>query len=312
MKPRLAIILGPTGAGKSDLAVDVAVACGAEIVNADSQQVYRGMNIGTWKPSEQARRRVPHHLIDVVEPDQEFNAALFREKALAAVGDIQARGKNALVCGGTGLYIKALLYGLFVGPGRDAEVRQRLEREAREQGLGPLYRRLKEVDPRSAASIHPNDPHRIIRALEVLELTGKELSLWQSEHGFRESGYETLKIGVDRKREELYALINRRCEEMFELGLIEEARKLADQGYGLDLKPLQSIGYRHAGLFLRGEKSREEALDLMKRDTRKLAKRQLTWFRADKEIRWFHPEKDRRQILEALVSFFAAKDESRV
>jgi tRNA dimethylallyltransferase len=309
MKPRLAIILGPTGAGKSDLAVGVAAACEAEIINADSQQVYRGMNIGTWKPSEEARSRAPHHLIDVVEPDQEFNAAIFREKAVAAVGEIHARGKNALVCGGTGLYIKALLHGLFVGPGRDEQVRRRLEREAQEQGLGPLYQRLKEADPRSAASIHPNDRHRIIRALEVLELTGKELSRWQSEHGFRESAYETLKIGLDREREELYALINRRCEEMFALGLIDEARELVDQGYGLDLKPLQSIGYRHAGLYLRGEKSREEALDLMKRDTRKLAKRQLTWFRADKEIRWFHPEKERDQIVKTVASFFKGKGE---
>jgi tRNA dimethylallyltransferase len=196
---------------------------------------------------------------------------------------------------------------LFVGPGRDEQVRRRLEREAQEQGLGPLYQRLKEADPRSAASIHPNDRHRIIRALEVLELTGKELSRWQSEHGFRESAYETLKIGLDREREELYALINRRCEEMFALGLIDEARELVDQGYGLDLKPLQSIGYRHAGLYLRGEKSREEALDLMKRDTRKLAKRQLTWFRADKEIRWFHPEKERDQIVKTVASFFKGK-----
>jgi tRNA dimethylallyltransferase len=309
MKTKLAIILGPTGAGKSDLAVDVALACEAEIVNADSQQVYRGMNIGTWKPSEEARSRVPHHLIDVVGPDQEFNAAIFRDKAVAAVSDIHARGKNTLVCGGTGLYIKALLHGLFVGPGRDEQVRQRLEREAREQGLGSLYQRLREVDPQSAASIHPNDRHRIMRALEVLELTGKELSRWQSEHGFKESAYETLKIGLDRKREELYALINRRCEEMFALGLIDEVRALAAQGYGLDLKPLQSIGYRHAGLYLRGAKSRDEALELMKRDTRKLAKRQLTWFRADKEIRWLHPEKDRDKIVKTVASFFMAKDE---
>jgi tRNA dimethylallyltransferase len=309
MKPRLAIILGPTGAGKSDLAVEVAGACGAEIVNADSQQVYRGMDVGTWKPSEEARRKVPHHLIDVVDPDQEFNAAVFREKAAAAIRDIRARGKNPLVCGGTGLYIKALLHGLFVGPGRDEGLRQGLEREAREQGLGALYQRLKEADPQCAASIHPNDRHRIIRALEVLELTGKALSRWQSEHGFKESAYETLEIGLDREREELYALIDRRCEEMFALGLIDEVRKLAAGGYNLDLKALQSIGYRHAGLYLRGEKSREEALDLMKRDTRKLAKRQLTWFRADKEIRWFHPEKDREKIIKAVASFFAAKAE---
>jgi tRNA dimethylallyltransferase len=228
---------------------------------------------------------------------------------VAAVRDIHARGKNTLVCGGTGLYIKALLHGLFVGPGRDEQMRLRLEREAQEQGLRSLYRRLKEFDPQSAASIHPNDRHRIIRALEVLELTGKELSRWQSEHGFRESAYETLKIGLDREREGLYALINRRCEEMFALGLVDEVRQLVARGYALDLKPLQSIGYRHAGLYLRGEKSREEALDLMRRDTRKLAKRQLTWFRADKEIHWFHPEKDREQIIKAVASFFKGKRE---
>ena len=172
MKPKLVIILGPTGSGKSEVAIDVALRLEGEIVNADSQLVYRHMDIGTAKPSAAARERVRHHLIDVVDPDGEFNAALYRESALNAIREISVRGKRAIVCGGTGLYLRALIQGLFVGPGKNPDVRKRLETEAQEKGSSVLYERLREADPDATRWIHPNDRYRIIRALEVFELTG--------------------------------------------------------------------------------------------------------------------------------------------
>ncbi len=297
MKPKLVIILGPTGVGKSEVAIDVALQVQGEIINADSQLVYRHMDIGTAKPLTSVRQRVPHHIIDVVNPDEEFNAALYREFALKAVQEIVARKKKAILCGGTGLYIRALTQGLFVGPSKDARIRERLEEEAKEKGPSFLYERLRQVDPEATPSIHPNDRYRIIRALEVFELTGKGISHWQKEHGFKERAFETLKIGLNRDRQELYDQINRRCDEMIGNGFVEEVKGLVERGYGLDLPPLQSVGYRQIGLYLRGEVGLDEAVALMKRDTRHLAKRQLTWFRSDKGIQWFHPEKERNRII---------------
>ena len=304
MKPKVVIILGPTGVGKSKVAVEVALAVGGEIINADSQQVCRYMDIGTGKPSQEQRQKAPHHLIDIIDPDEEFNAALFRQKALKSAEQIWSRGKKAILCGGTGLYIKAFTQGLFVGPAKDPAVRKLLTEEAQEKGLSSLYERLRQVDPDVTSSIHPNDRQRIIRALEVFELTGKAMSQWQHEHSFRENPFETLKIGLNREREELYAIIDRRCEQMVADGLVDEVRELMERRYSLDLKPLQSVGYRHMGLYLSGAMSLENALTLMKRDTRHLAKQQLTWFRADREIHWFHPEREREKILEAAKEFF--------
>ena len=305
MKPKLVIILGPTGVGKSEVAVEAALHVGGEIVNADSQQVYRCMDIGTGKPAPERRKKIAHHLIDIVDPDEDFNAAIFRQRALESSEEIWSRGKKVILCGGTGLYIKALTHGLFVGPSKDPEIRRRLDQEGNERGLPHLYERLRQVDPSALASIHPNDRQRIIRALEVFELTGKRMSEWQMEHGFKESPFETLKIGLDRERAELYDIIDRRCEEMVAQGLVEEVRGLMERGYNLDLKPMQSVGYRHMGLYLTGAMTLEEALSLMQRDTRHLAKRQLTWFRADNEIRWFHPERDQDKILASVKEFLS-------
>jgi tRNA dimethylallyltransferase len=303
MKPKLLIILGPTAAGKSDLVLQLAGRMDAEIVSADSQQIYRQMDVGTAKPSTHQRGQVPHHLIDVVDPDQEFNVAEYRRLAIASASGIAKRGKPAIVCGGTGLYIKALTKGLFVGPARHSEIRASLEAEAENNGLSSLYRRLERVDPSATSWIHPNDRQRIIRALEVCQLTGRPMSAWQKEHAFKENPFETFKIGLDRKRPELYALINQRCDRMIGAGLVEEVKGLVEKGYGLELKPLQSVGYRHVGLFLEGRMSLAEAVVLMKRDTRRLAKRQLTWFRSDNEIRWFHPEQQRQEVFEAASRF---------
>jgi tRNA dimethylallyltransferase len=305
MKPRLVIILGPTGVGKSQVAFELALSVGGEIVNADSQQVYRYMDIGTGKPSPERRQRVPHHLIDIVDPDEEFNAALFRQAAMERAREIWSRGKNVILCGGTGLYIRALTQGLFTGPSRNPEVRKGLEEEAEKRGPASLYERLREVDPEATSWIHPNDRQRIVRALEVFAVTGRPMSHWQREHGFKEDAFETLKIGLNREREEIYSLLNRRCEEMIANGLVEEVKGLAERGYSLDLRSLQSVGYRHVGLYLSGGMSLEDAVSLMKRDTRHLAKRQLTWFRADHEIRWFHPEREKKKIPEAAERFLS-------
>lgn len=304
MKPKLLIILGPTAAGKSEMAVALAAKIGAEIINADSQQVYRYMNLGTGKPSRADREQVTHHLIDVVDPEEEFNVAIFRRMALETIDNIHARGKKVVVCGGTGLYLKALTRGLFVGPEQDPEVRSELACEIQEKGLGALYQRLIEIDPAAHSRIHPNDRQRIVRALEVHQLTGKPMSQWQKEHNFGDESFDTLKIGLQRERAELYELINRRCERMIGDGLLDEVRDLAAKGYSLDLKPLQSLGYRQMGLVLEGRSKIEQAVKEMKQETRHLAKRQLTWFRQDHEIRWLHPEKQRQEIIESVQRFF--------
>jgi tRNA dimethylallyltransferase len=288
-KPKIVIIVGPTAIGKSGIALRLAAELAAEIINADSQQVYRYMDVGTGKPSAAERRRVPHHLIDVVNPDEEFNAAIFRRRAVESISDVRSRGKSSIVCGGTGLYIKTLTKGLFTGPAHDPLVRAALNREAERSGLPALYERLERHDPRASAWIHPHDRQRIVRALEVFELTGKPISRWQEEHAFAEAPYDTLTIGLNRARAELYDAINRRCDRMMENGLLDEVRQLVAQGYGLELKALQSVGYRHMGMVLRGQCLLDEAVNLMKRDTRRLAKRQLTWFRNDRDVLWFHP-----------------------
>ncbi|HEV8722509.1 MAG TPA: tRNA (adenosine(37)-N6)-dimethylallyltransferase MiaA [Candidatus Binatia bacterium] len=303
MRPKIVIILGATAVGKSEIALRLAETVNGEIVNADSQQVYRHMDIGTGKPSKADRERVRHHLIDIVAPNEEFNAALFRRLATDSIGQIHARERNVIVCGGTGLYLRALTHGLFEGPGQDADVRHALEQEIASSGLAVLYERLEKIDPTVGATIHRNDRQRIIRALEVYQLTCRPLSEWQKEHRFQEEPFEILKIGLLRERAELYDLINLRSERMIKDGFLEEVRSLVARGFDLALKPLRSVGYRQMGQVLRGLQSVEDALEEMKQETRHLAKRQLTWFRRDQEIHWYHPEKQQREILQSAERF---------
>jgi tRNA dimethylallyltransferase len=302
MKPKIVIILGPTAVGKSELALELASRLKGEIVNADSQLVYRHLDIGTGKPSLADRERVRHHLIDIVNPDEEFNAAMFRHLATEIICQIRERRRNVMVCGGTGLYLKALTHGLFAGPGQDRGIRRALESEIEQTGLPALYRRLVQVDPRVISTIHPNDRQRIIRALEVYQLTGRAISEWQRDHRFEEEPYDVLKIGLNRERVELYDRINRRSEKMIQDGFLDEVRGLVSKGFSLTLKPLGSVGYLQMGQVLQGMMSAEEALDEMKQETRRLAKRQLTWFRSDKEIHWFHPTQ-REEIVAATEKF---------
>jgi tRNA dimethylallyltransferase len=306
MKPKLVIILGPTAVGKSELALELAAEMNGAIVNADSQQVYRYLDIGTGKPSKAERERIEHFMIDVVDPDQEFNAALYRRLAGECIEQIHRRKQNTIVCGGTGLYLKALTKGLFEGPGQNGEIRQGLEQRIESEGLVSLYRELMRIDPSVAATIHPNDRLRTIRALEVHQLTGKPMSEWQTEHAFHDQPFDVLKIGLNRERGELYDLINRRSEDMVEAGFLDEVRALVTKGYSLSLKPLLSVGYRQMGQVLQGQQELSHALAEMKRETRHLAKRQLTWFRGDREICWFHPIEQRWEIDNAIRIFLQA------
>lgn len=291
-RPFVVILVGPTASGKTTLAASWAERLGGEIVSADSVQVYRYMDIGTAKPPLEVRRRIPHHLIDVVDPDEGFNAARFQVEADRAIENIHACGKIPLVVGGTGLYVKALTLGLFKGPGGDQALRRRLQHEAEIHGLGVLHHRLERVDPKAAGRIHPHDFSRIVRALEVFYLTGVPISEHQDQHGFSQKRYRPLCLGLAVNRPTLYEGINTRVEGMIRRGLVQEVRGLLDRGYGLDLPSMQAIGYRHIGNYLVGRCPLEEAIASMKRETRHYARRQMTWFRKMPAVRWFDPREE--------------------
>lgn len=287
---KVIIITGPTASGKSSLAIKLALCFGGEIVNADSMQVYRDMDVGTAKVSVTERKGVPHHLLDVVDPDEDFNAALYRSLALPLLKDILSRQKGCIVVGGTGLYIKTLLGGLLHTPPADPEIRKKLGHECEDRGPVYLHERLKMLDPESAHKIHPNDRVRIIRALEIIHLTQKRLSDLIRRHGFKDNPFQALKICLHMDREKLYRRINQRCLDMIESGLLEEAEGLLRKGYSPDLKPMKSLGYRHMVKLLDGGYDMDEAIGQLQTDTRRYAKRQLTWFRADPEMVWKRPE----------------------
>ncbi len=294
---RIVAIVGPTASGKSDVAVALADRVGGEIVSADSRQIYRHLDVGTAKPSVAERARVPHHLLDVADPDELYDVARYRREALAAVRAIAAREHPVIVCGGTGLYVRALLRGLFPAPPRDPELRARLHADEERGGPGTLHRRLAGVDPDAAAHLHPNDLLRIVRALEVEALTGRPISAWQREHRFPGGDVDALVLGCRRSRDELAARIERRCDAMLAAGLLDEIRALWARGYDPELAPLQSVGYREMGEYLRGTTEYERARAAFARATRRLAKRQRTWFRADPTTLWLHPDCDRDALL---------------
>jgi tRNA dimethylallyltransferase len=288
--PPLVVIVGPTGAGKSEAALRLAQECGAEIVSADSQQVYRGMDIGTGKVSAAERAQVRHHLLDVVDPDEDMSAARFVEMADRAIGDARTRGAPVVVAGGTGLYVRVLLFGLFLGPGRDDELRRRLSAEA-EIGGGPevLWQRLSTLDPESAARIEPSDLRRIIRALEVFELTGVPMSIHQKANDFATlpMRYEARLIGLaPLERDVLYERINKRVDKMMARGFLDEVRALRAAGYGPALRSQQAIGYAELHAHLDGAMELPRAVELMKRNSRRYARRQLSWYRGDSRVGW--------------------------
>lgn len=306
---KVLIIVGPTASGKTDLAVRLAEQLGGEIVNADSMQVYRGMDIGTAKPSPELRKRVPHHLIDIREPDMDFSASDFRQEAARAIADIAGRGKRPIIVGGTGLYIRALLRGLVDSPSGAGKVRGELEEEAGARGGEEMLEELALVDPVTAARLHPHDLVRIIRALEVYRLTGVPISRQRLAHGFREDHYLPLKIGLSVERAELYDRINRRVERMMAEGLVDEVRALLERGFAPALKSMRSIGYRQICGYLTGEYPLEEAVRLIKRDSRRYAKRQTTWFKGDNEIYWVEYSDNFVSICSNVIEFFAKGEE---
>ena len=297
-------IVGPTGAGKSALAMAVAERANCEIVNADSRQFYRGMDLGTAKPSAEDRRLVPHHLIDVRDPDESLDVAEFAQLARASIDDIAARGRSPLVVGGSGLYLRVIRGGIFSGPAASAEIRDRLAKVAAEQGITHLHQKLREIDPEAANRIGVNDLYRIVRALEVFELTGETISAHQRRHRFADIGYDTLTVGVEVERKKLYEAIDSRFDAMLAAGLVEEVRALVEAGYSPGKPPLSTIGYKQIAAYLRREIALDEAVTLAKQESRRLAKRQLTWFRRESEIVWLDPERGAHDALALFEKFF--------
>lgn len=287
MKQPLIIIAGPTGVGKTGIAIELAERINGEIVGADSMQIYRGMDIGTAKPTREEQARVPHHLIDIRSPDEDFSVAEYVEAAAAAIAEIAQRRKMPILVGGTGMYIEKLLYGLFEGPGRDETFRQEIVEFADAQGNLALHHRLQQIDPAAAQRLHPNDRTRIIRALEVHHLTGSPISAFQQEALTPEHcRYLTMFCVITAERDELYARINARVEGMIAAGLVEEVQGLYRQGFHQDFAPLKSLGYKEIGEFLAGKCDLPSAIELIQRNTRHYAKRQLTWFRKYADARW--------------------------
>ena len=288
-KPKIIVICGATGIGKTSVGIELAQKFGGEIISADSMQIYRYMDIGTAKPTPAELAQVQHHMIDIVDPDEDFDAVQFSRQARGRIAEIAKHGRVPFIVGGTGLYIKALLHGLFQSKPVDPIIRNRLKKEAEKNGSQSFHERLQQVDPDTAGRLHPNDSYRILRALETIESTGKSISELHQEHGFEDDPYMALKIGLQMDRRKLYERIDKRVDLMIEEGLVEEVKKLLGMGYTADLKSMQSIGYRHVTEFLQKNMPWDECIRTLKRDTRRFAKRQFTWFGADQQIQWYQP-----------------------
>lgn len=311
--PSLIVIAGPTGVGKTRFALELAQAANAEIISVDSLQVYRGLDIGTAKASAEERAAVPHHLIDILSPDEDFNVADFMAQADKAVEDIVARGKNIIAAGGTNLYMRAFVHGLFDAPPPDDGIRARHKELANYYGVIWLYKELERVDPTLAARIHHQDLVRISRGLEVFEQTGTPLSRLQDAHKFQDPRFRAFKLALNRPRQSLYERINTRVDAMMQGGLMAEYDALIEGGFSPDLKPLMSLGYRHARFLREGTWSEPEMVSELQKDTRRFAKQQLSWLRSEPQIQWaLAPELEdariRARMLEDLCAFFEGED----
>lgn len=291
MRPIL-VIVGPTAVGKTGLAIRVAKQVDGEIISADSMQVYKGLDIGTAKPTEAERQGVPHHLLDVVAVDQEFSVADYQLMVEDILMDLAKRGKTPILTGGTGLYIRAVLEGfVFDSQGKDDDLRARLQEVAESQGNIALHRRLAVVDPDTAKRLHPNDRRRVIRALEIYHTTGQTISQHLDAQKQLKPRHQAVKFGLARNRPRLYQRIDARVDQMIEAGLLDEVKNLLEQGLAEGATAMQALGYKELVGYLRGEYDLAEAIRLLKRDTRRYAKRQLTWFRRDEEIIWLDLDK---------------------
>ena len=293
MKKPLVVIVGPTAVGKSEVAIELAKRTKGEIVSCDSRQVYKHLNIGTAKPTKEERKKIPHHLIDIIEPNEKFNAFLYARKAHKAISRVHRKKKIPILVGGSGLYARAVIDGIFLGAGKNEKIRKRLEKEIEKFGSKHLYQRLKWVDPETTSRLHPHDKVRIIRALEVYELTGQPISALQKISRGKRPNYDLLMIGLKRERKELYRRINQRAERMIKKGLVKEIESILKKGFSKDLPALKGLGYKEIIGYLDGEYDLKEVIYLLKRNTRRFAKRQLTWFNRNKRIHWIEMgEKD--------------------
>ena len=291
-KTPLLIVAGPTATGKSDSAVELALRMNGEVISADSMQVYRGMDLGSAKVTREEMRGVPHHLIDCVDPSENWNVVRFQKEARKAAQDIASRGRLPILCGGTGFYIQALLYDIdFTQMEENTLLRERLSAIAAEKGPEAVHALLAQRDPASAAAIHPNNIKRVIRALEFMEEGGGSIAAHNSQQRERESAYRSVFFVLTMDRKKLYERIDRRVDLMMERGLVDEVRGLREMGIRRDSTSMQGIGYKQIYGFLEGEYDLEEAVRLVKRDTRHFAKRQLTWFRREKDVIWTDPDR---------------------
>ena len=308
MKRPLIILTGPTAVGKTSLSLSLAKELDGEIVSADSMQVYRYMDIGTAKIREEERQGIPHHLIDVLDPWEDFNVVRFQKMAREALEEIWERGHIPIVTGGPGFYIQALLYDIhFTENNEDSSLRKDLENYARENGAEALHSRLAEVDEKAASQIHFNNVKRVIRALEFYYQTGKKISEHNEEERKRTSPYDFKYFVLNDEREHLYARINQRVDLMMEEGLVEEVQKLKEMGCDSTMVSMQGLGYKEILSYLEGECTLDEAVYKIKRDTRHFAKRQITWFKRERDVIWLHKpdyDYDETKIREAVLSYY--------
>ncbi len=304
MEP-LIILTGPTAVGKTALSVRLAKAVGGEIISADSMQVYRHMDIGSAKITKEEMEGIPHHLIDVLNPDEEFNVTTFQQLAKKAVEEIYSRGRIPIVAGGTGFYIQALLYDIdFTENGEDTSIRDELEALGREKGAGFLHNMLKDIDPESAEEIHANNQKRVIRAIEYYRQTGEPISEHNKRERQKKSPYDFLYYVVNTDRNVLYERIDRRVDLMVQHGLVKEVEQLKAMGCTRDMVSMQGLGYKEILDYLQGASTLEEAVYILKRDTRHFAKRQLTWFKRERDVKWLNlPDfgNDQEKVLEKIL-----------
>lgn len=311
----LVVLLGPTAVGKSRIAVKVAKVFETEVLAADSRQVYRGMDIGTDKPTIEERQGVLHRLIDLVDPDVPFNTGWYRQAALEEIGRLHQTGRLPFVVGGTGLYIRTLVRGLCQAPQADPSLRAEFKKLSDDQGPGSLYAELQRIDPDTAGRLHPNDESKIIRALEVHRLSGRSISAVHREHQFQDAPFPTLLIGLQRSRVALYEKIEQRIDWQLAHGMVEETRALLDRGYGRQLGAMKGLGYRQVAAYLANECRYDDMVDRFKRDTRRFAKRQMTWFRKEPGIVWVSvgeqdtPEQTTGQVVGLIERFLHALEQ---
>ena len=309
MKP-MVVLTGPTAVGKTELSIQLAQKLDGEIISADSMQIYQKMDIGTAKIRKEEMDGIPHHLIDVLDPSEEFNVARFQEMAKDALAGIYRRGRIPLIVGGTGFYIQGLLYDIdFTKEEQDFRYRENLQKKAKEEGAKAIHKMLQAVDPASAQKIHPNNIKRVIRALEFYHLNGRKISEHNEQESRKESPYRFAYFVLNQNRTTLYERINHRVDLMLEAGLVEEVRRLKEAGYGKNLVSMQGIGYKEVLDYLDGKMTLEETADQIKKDTRHFAKRQLTWFGREKEVIMIDKDKyeTEEEILEHMLGILKEK-----